>query len=208
MTAETLFGTFGLDNPIVKGHENLSPASYEEVRLSIGGNTALVADLVAYDSLAAGSVAAATPATHRDVKLAVAVDADTQAAGEFIGWNGQIIKPSNTPQPIAGVDWDADVALIDGTQVIMLKRGAFGLVTKMIYTDASDDVLVGIGLSVSGTAGEVRKTVNAFTDGTPLVAELAAAIIQHGMEFVGHADSVAEDVNPGAMGVDVQWGST
>jgi hypothetical protein len=195
-------------DPIVKGHEVLTPAHYEEVRLSIGGDTALVGDLLVYDSIAAGSVGATTPATHRDVRLAVAINADTQAAGEFLGWHGQLIAPSRIPAPVAGVDWNSDVALVDGQQVVMLKRGAFGLVTKMIYTDASDNVITGVGLSLSATAGEVRKTVNAFTNGTPTGAENAAALLSHVMEFVGHADAVAEDVAGQQFGIDVMWGST
>lgn len=208
MTAENLWGTFDMTDPIVKGHEVLTPAHYEEVRLSVGGDTAIVSDLLVYDSLAAGSVGATTPATHKDVKLAAAINADTQADKEFLGWHGQLIKPVRIPAPVAGVDWNADTALIDGQMVKMLKRGAFGLVTKMQFTDVSEDVITGVGLSVSATAGEVKKTVNVFTDTTPTTPELAIALLEHVMEFVGHADAVMEDPADGLGFVDVMWGST
>jgi hypothetical protein len=198
----------GIETLWVKGLHLITPDFFEEVLLSVGGDTALVGDLLVYDSLAAGTLKANDPATHKMVKLAAALGADAQADKEFLGWHGQLIKPSETPERSAGVDWTSDTALLDGQQVIMLKRGAFGVVTKMIYTDASDDLLTGIGLSLSATAGEVQKTVNAFTDGTPTVVELATALLSQVMEFVGHADSVMEDPNPGQSGVDVMWGST
>ena len=205
--AETLWGTYKLNDPIVKGHEVLTPAHYEEVRLSISGNTAIVGDLLVYDSIAAGSVGVTTPATWRDVRLAVALSSDAHAADEFMGWHGQLIKPSVIPDPVSGVDWTPDTALVDAQNVVMLKRGAFGVVTKMIMTDLSENIITGIGCSVSATAGEIKKTVNAFTDTTPTLAEAIAALLSQVQEFVGHADVCTEDPG-GAMGVDVMWGST
>lgn len=205
--AQTLWATYDLTDPIVKGRENISPDAYEEVRLSIGGNTALVGDLIVYDSIAAGSVGATTPATHRDVMLAGHLDPDAHAAEEFLGWHGQIIRPAEIPQPTqANVDWTPDTALIDGTQIIMLKRGTPNVVTKMIFTDDSKDVLTGIGVSLSATAGEIMKTYNTFTNTTPTVQELADVLVAQVQEFVGFADAVSED-NPGQqMAVDVMWG--
>jgi len=83
---DTLWGVFKLEDPILKGHENLSPANFETVRLSVGGDTAIVIDFVTYR----GNITAATPATHRDVELAVYVNADTQATNVPNFWAGQI----------------------------------------------------------------------------------------------------------------------
>jgi len=200
MADETLWGTHKLWTPILNGL-NLTEDDFEEVRLSIGGNTALVGDLVTY----IGQVTAATPTTHRDVKLAVAVSSDDQTAADPNGWCGQIIEPVIKPDPISGVEWVPSTALIDGTMVRILKRGARAT-TAMIYTDASDDVLPGNSLSVSATGGEIRKSVNAYTDTTPTVNELANALISQGLEHVGYADGVAEDSAGNAILVAVNWG--
>ena len=41
MADQTLWGTYKLNDPIIKGRENLSPSDYEEVRLSHGDATVI-----------------------------------------------------------------------------------------------------------------------------------------------------------------------
>jgi hypothetical protein len=192
---------FGLMDPIIKGRENLTDADFEIVRLSIGTDTALVGDFVTYR----GQITAGTPATHRDVNLASLVNADTQATNAPWGWCGQIIEPWPIPNPVSGVTWDPDTALIDGTFVKILKRGTKNVVTKCILTDQSLDVLTGYFICISGTAGEVAVATNTFTDTTPTTPELAVIALEMNHYLVGMADSVAEDVAGAQIGVDVSW---
>lgn len=197
-------GTYGfqLDNPMVRGHETLNPAMFEEVKLEIGGNTAVVGDFVTYR----GKVTAATYTTHRDVDLAVFVNADTQVTNVPQGWCGQIIRPVVIPNPsAAGVEWNPDVALVDSQKVIILKRGAKGIVTKCIMSDLSLDVLPGFFMCIGATAGEVRITTNTFTDTTPTTPELAVVVLEMCYYLVGMADTPSIDVGGAQLGIDVTW---
>lgn len=193
-----LYGDLNKFDPILDG-SHLKEDDYEIVRLSYGANTALVGDFVMYRS----QVTAGTPATHRDVEAAVAQSSDDQATAN--NWCGQIIEPVIKPDPVSGTEWNPDTALTDGILVKILKRGARAR-TLCRYTDASDNVLPGDDISISATEGEVRKTVNTFTDSTPTVNELANAYISGVMEYVGYADSVAEDVAGEDLWIAVNWG--
>ena len=200
MADQTLWGTYKLNDPIIKGRENLSPSDYEEVRLSVGGNTAVVGDFVTYR----GEITAATPATHRDVITAVFVDADTQAANVPQYWCGQIIRPSTLPAPVSGEDWNPDTALIDGTMVVILKRGTKNVVTRAILTDVSLDVLTGYLMMIGSVAGEVKIFTNTWTDTTPTAVQNTLAIVEM-LYLIGYADSVAEDIATSDIAVDISW---
>ncbi|MCK5616032.1 hypothetical protein KAR91_79955 [Candidatus Pacearchaeota archaeon] len=198
--SDTLWGTYKLEDPIIAGHEGLTPADFAEVRLSVGGNTALVGDFVT----TRGNITAATPATHQDVELAVYVNADTQATNVPQYWYGQIIRPTRIPSPVADVDWNPDTALVDAQQVVILRRGATGVVTACIMSDLSLDVLTGYLMCIGATAGELRIMTNTFTDTSPSTAELALVILEM-LYLVGMAVSVSEDIGGQAIKVDVRW---
>lgn len=151
-----------------------------------------------------GQITAGTPATHRDVTLAVAISADDQVATTPNGWCGQIIEPVKKPDPVSGVEWSPTVALLDGTIVRMLKRGA-RCKTAMIMTDQSLDVLPGVSISVGTVAGEVKQSANTYTNTTPTGPENAAVNLDMGLQHVGYADSVAEDVPGSDIALEVNW---
>lgn len=182
---------------MIKGYKNLPDDAFEIVRLAVGSDTAVAGDFVTYK----GKVTAATPGTHRDVTLASAVAFGSQTTADPNGWCGQILEPQIIPSESYV---NGTTALIDGTLVRILKRGAGnGVTTRAIYTDASDNVLPGNMLSLSSTGGELRKTVNAFT--VPTVAENANAMLSHMLERIGYADAVAEDVAGSKIIVNVTW---
>lgn len=198
--SDTLWATYKLEDPIVGGHDALTPAHFEEVRLSVGGDTAVVGDFVTYR----GQITAATPATHKDVALAVYVDADTQAVNVPQFWCGQIIRPVRLPDPVAGVDWNPDTALTDGQLVIILKKGSTHVITKCIMSDLSLDVLTGYLMCIGATAGELRILTNGYTNTTPTGPENAVNILELHY-LVGMANSVSEDIAGEAIAVDVSW---
>ena len=197
---DTLWATYDLEDPIVGGHEALSPACYATVKLGIGGNTALVGDFVTHR----GKVAAATPATHQLVALAVFVDADTQAANVPQFWIGQIIRPTRVPSPVADVDWNPDTALVDGQEVIIMVRGTKNVITKCIMSDLSLDVLTGYLMCIGATAGELRIMTNTWTDTTPTAPQNAVVILEM-LYLVGVAVAVSEDIAAKQIAVDVRW---
>ena len=186
---DTLWGVFKLEDPILKGHENLSPANFETVLLGVGGDTAIVMDFVTYR----GKVVAATPATHRLVALAAYVNADTQATNVPQFWCGQIIRPTRIPDPVAGVDWNPDTALTDTQEVVILKKGSSGVVTMCHILDQSLDILTGYIMFVSATAGKLDILTNTYTNTTPTGPENAVNILEGVHYRVGMADSVVED---------------
>jgi len=196
--AETIYATKGLLTPLVKGL-NLSDDDYEIVRLAVGGNTAIVGDFVSYK----GKVTAATPTTHRDVNLAAAVAADDQTANQGVGWCGQIMEPVLVPDPVSGVAWDPSVALIDGTLVKILKRGARAVTAAVAIDTAGHDHLPG-EFMCTASAGAVKPMINTITDTTPTTPELAIMLIQLTMECIGRMDAVAEDISQEVV-VFIEW---
>lgn len=199
---DTLWGVFKLEDPILKGHENLSPAAFETVLLAVGGDTAIVMDFVTYR----GKITAATPATHRSVNLATYVDADTQATNVPNFWAGQIIRPTRIPDPIAGVDWNPDTALIDAQEVVILKKGAgAGVVTMCHFIDSSIDLLTGYTCAIGTTAGKLKVLTNTYTNTTPTGPENALNILEGVMYRVGDVDSVVEDNAGELVMAPVTW---
>lgn len=196
--AETIYGTKGILNPIIKG-DNLKDDDFEIVRLAVGGDTAIIGDFVSYK----GKVTAATPTTHRDVNLAAAVAADDQVTFEGVGWCGQIIEPVLVPDPVSGTAWDPSVALLDGTLVKILKRGARAVTAAIAVDTASHDHLPGEAMCTA-TSGAVKPVVNTYTDTTPTSPELAIILIQSTLEHVGRIDAVAED-NSEEVVVFIEW---
>lgn len=196
--AETLYGTKGLWNPIIKD-KGITDDDYEEVRLSIGGNTAVVGDFVTYK----GQVTAATPATHRDVAFAAAVSSDDQVANQAVGWAGQIIEPVITPDPVAGVAWDPSVALIDGTLVKILKKGARATTACIAVDTGAHDHLPGELMCIA-TDGAVKPMINTYTDTTPTGPQNALHIIQSTIEVVGMMAMVSEDISNESV-VFIDW---
>lgn len=186
---DTLWGVFKLEEPILKGQENLSPANFETVLLAVGGDTAIVMDFVTYR----GKITAATPTTHRSVNLASYVDADTQATNVPQFWCGQIIRPTRIPSPVADVDWNPDTPLIDAQEVVILKKGSSGVVTMCHILDQSLDILTGYIMFVSATAGKLDILTNTYTNTTPTGPENAVNILEGVHYRVGMADSVVED---------------
>lgn len=156
----------------------------EIVRLSVGGNTARCGMVVSY----IGQVTAATPGTHRDVTTAVAGSA---AGNEARTLAGIILYPSPLPLD-SDPTWDIDTLLIDGTYVVILKpTGGRAKVTGFVV-DQSADMLPGMWLSLSATAGMLMPTTFTFT-GTPTVEELEAALGSF-VERVGVVADVEEDI--------------
>lgn len=197
--AETIYGTKGIWNPIIRG-DNLTGDDFEEVRLQAG---AIVGDFVTYD----GQITAETPATHRDVKLAVTVGADAQVTNQLQGWCGQIIEPVITPDPVSGVAWDPSVALISGTLVRILKKGARATTAAVAVDTAAHDHLVGEYICIA-TAGAVKPVINTYTDtidaNTPTGPENAANLISLTSELVGRMSDVSEDISAESV-VFIDW---
>lgn len=202
--AESLYGTHKMWNPIIKD-KGLTEDDFEEVRLATQAtpNSAIVGDLVVYD--VADELDPTDPITHKDVILAATISADAQVPNHAIGWSGQIIEPMIVPDPVAGVAWSPSVALLDGTMVKMLKKGA-NATTAMVIVDESIDVHTGEGLCIA-TVGAIKSMINTLTDTTPTVAELALILIQSTLEYVGRAAEISEDaIHPGQEGVVfVDW---
>ena len=197
--AETLYASKGISWPIIKG-DNIKQDDYEVVRLSVGANTAIIGDLVTYKA----QVTAATPATHRDVTLAAAVSPDDQVANQGVGWCGQIVEAVIVPEPVSGVAWTPAVALIDGTLVKILKRGAHATTAMIAVDTAGHDHLPGEHMCLA-TDGIVKPMVNTYTDTTPTTPELAVMLLQLTMEHVGRIDMVSEDISAESV-VFVEWG--
>lgn len=196
--AETLYSTKGIWNPIIKG-DNLKDDDFEEVRLSVGDNNAVVGDFVTYKA----QVTAATPATHRDVTYAAAIGADAQVANQGVGWCGQIIEPVIVPDPVSGTAWDPSVSLIDGTLVRILKKGARATTACIAVDTAAHDHLPGEYMCTA-TDGAVKPMVNTFTDTTPTTPELAVMLIQLTMELIGRMAAVSEDISNESV-VFIDW---
>ncbi len=193
--AETLYGTKGMWTPLIKD-KGINDDDYEIVRLQAN---ATVGDFVTYD----GQVTAATPATHRDVKIALAVSADDQVTLKAQGWCGQIMEPVQTPNAVSGVAWDPSVDLLSGTLVRILKKGARATTAAVAIDQAAHDYLPGELMSIAA-AGEVRSAINAYTNTTPTGPENAASIIQSTIEVVGRLAEVSEDIS-NALVVFIDW---
>jgi hypothetical protein len=193
--AETIYGTKGMWTPLIKD-KGINDDDYEIVRLKAG---AVVGDFVTYD----GQVTAATPATHRDVKLALAVNADTQVANMAQGWCGQIMEPVLTPDPVAGVAWSPSVALAVDTLVRILKKGARATTACIADDTGGHDHIIGELMSL-GAAGHVKPMINTYTDTTPTGPQNAAVIIASTIEVVGRLAEVSEDISNESV-VFIDW---
>lgn len=196
--AETIYGTKGLWNPIIKNN-GLTDDDFEIVRTSTGSGNIVVGDFVTYK----GEITAATPATHRDVTLAAAVAADDQVANQGVGWCGQVIEPVLTPNPVAGVAWDPSVALLDGTLIRILKKGARATTAAIAIDTGGHDHLIGEWMCTA-TNGAVKPMINTFTDTTPTTPELAVMMIQLTMECIGRMAEVSEDISQESV-VFIDW---
>ncbi len=193
MAVQTLYGQ-GLSNPIIKDN-GITDDDYEIVRLT---ENAIVGDLVKY------SITAATPTTHRDVAIAAAVTADNQVANQLQGWAGQIIEPVLVPNPVSGVSWNASIALLSGTLVRILKRGARATTAMIAVDTAGHDHLIGQFMCLA-TAGVCKPVINTYADTTPLTPELAAIQIQMTSELIGRMSETSIDNNDESV-VFIDWG--
>ena len=200
--AETLYGTKGIWNPLVKD-KGITDDDYEVVRLATQGtpNSAVVGDFVAYDVF--DELVAATPTTHRDVILAAAISADNQVTNQAIGWCGQIMEPVFTPNAVSGVAWDPSVALLDGTLVRILKKGARATTAAVAVDTAAHDHLPGEGMCIA-TVGATKPVLNTYTNTTPTGPENALNIIQATMEYIGRLAEVSEDISNESV-VFIDW---
>ena len=104
MADEALYSGKGWLSPIRGGSEHIRDSDYEIVTLSVGSNIAKVGFAVT---------------STGEVDPAVDLMAGAGANDTF---RGIIIEPVIRPLPVAGVAWNPDVALIDGTEVRILKR--------------------------------------------------------------------------------------
>jgi len=162
------------------------PGEYdtEIVRLSVGGNTARVGMVVTYTA----QVTAGTPGTHRDVTTATAYSAANNSLRAFAGI---ILEP--VPIPLdTDPDWNIDTLLVDGTYVLILKPTGGRAKVSVFCADQSADLLPGMVVSLSATAGMVG--LSTFTFATTATAAQLEAALGALAEKVGVVADVEEDI--------------
>lgn len=164
MADEFLLADEGFLSVVRAGSENLKDSDFEVVTLSVGSDIALVGEFVTHAS-----------ETAPNVDLAVTSDAS------FVG---VIVRPLLVPSS----SWDIDTALIDGTDVVVLKPTG-GRCTIAVYREptAGPVAVVKGDIAVLGTAdkGMVRKFI--YADATAATDSFVEVVGKFAEAHAGHA---------------------